>query len=313
VVGVRTFAGVLAGESRPYADEVEGCYGIRPTFTDESVFAAAHERLDALLPGRGSLLDRHLRWRDTTLVPPDQIEGAMVGIIQEARARTNELVELPAGEGIVVEAVHDEPWQAYHYYQGNLRGRIAVNVDIPMSATELLHLTMHETYPGHQAERALKDDRLVRGQGLVEEALVLGPTPQSLVSEGLAEIGPEIMLDRLGFAAVDLGVDIAQARAIDQAMEVCRWVQVNAALMLHEHGASEEETEAYAVRWGLVTPELASHLIRFITEPTSRNYIITYPGGRDLCRAYVGGDPERFRRLLTEQVRVRDLTSGHAP
>jgi hypothetical protein len=31
VVGLRTSAGVLAGESRSYADEVGGCYGVRPT------------------------------------------------------------------------------------------------------------------------------------------------------------------------------------------------------------------------------------------------------------------------------------------
>src|SRR5262245_41228784 len=53
VVGLRTYAGVLAGETLAYADEVEGCYGIRPTRTDDAVFAAAHDQLDALLPGAG--------------------------------------------------------------------------------------------------------------------------------------------------------------------------------------------------------------------------------------------------------------------
>ena len=48
-------------------------------------------------------------------------------------------------------------------------------------------------------------------------------------------------------------------------------------------------------------------MIRFFTEPTSRTYIITYPAGGELCRSYVAGEPEQFRRLLTEQVRVRDL------
>ena len=55
VRGLRTYAGVLAGESRSYADEVEGCYGVPPTHTDEAVFTAAHERLDELLPGDGPL------------------------------------------------------------------------------------------------------------------------------------------------------------------------------------------------------------------------------------------------------------------
>jgi hypothetical protein len=77
--------------------------------------------------------------------------------------------------------------------------------------------------------------------------------------------------------------------------------------MLHERGAGEEEVRAYLERWGLMTPELSAHMIRFFDEPTSRSYIATYPAGRDACTAYVAGDPARFRRLLTEQLRVRDL------
>ena len=69
----------------------------------------------------------------------------------------------------------------------------------------------------------------------------------------------------------------------------------------------------YLERWGLTTPELAAHLIRFLTEPTSRSYIITYPAGRELCRAYVAGAPERFRTLLAEQVRVSDLLPSVRP
>jgi hypothetical protein len=42
-------------------------------------------------------------------------------------------------------------------------------------------------------------------------------------------------------------------------------------------------------------------------EPTSRTYMMNYPAGLRLCSSFVDGDPARFRRLLTEQVRVRDL------
>jgi hypothetical protein len=34
---------------------------------------------------------------------------------------------------------------------------------------------------------------------------------------------------------------------------------------------------------------------------------MNYSAGRELCRSYVAGEQKRFRRLLTEQVRVRDL------
>jgi hypothetical protein len=314
VRGVRTYAGILAGESLSFADEAQGCYGVRPAKTDEAVFAAAHERLEELLAGSGPLADRRERWKNSMLVPADRLEHTATVVIDEARAQTLALVDLPAGEGIVLELVRDEPWLAYNYYLGNLRGRVAVNVDLPMSAIELLHLAIHETYPGHQAERSVKEHLLVAGQGMLEESLVLVPTPQSLITEGIAELAPHVLLDGdggAGFAAVlaecGFEFDLAHALAVERAAEPCRWAEVNAALMLHEENKSEAEVQEYLQRWGLMSPELAAHLIRFMTDRTSRTYVMTYPAGHELCGTYVSGDLDRFRRLLTRQVRVGDL------
>ena len=319
VVGLRTYAGALAGESGSYADEVEGCYGVRPSWTDEPVFTAAHEQLEELLPGAGPLAERVERWRDSILVPAERVEHTAAAVIEEARELTRGLVELPDGEDIVLEIVHDEPWLAFNFYLGDLQSRIAVNVDLPMSAAGLLHLAMHETYPGHHVERSCKEHLLVRGQGLLEETIVLVPAPQALVSEGIAEVGPDLLLEGDGGGALatvlhDAGIelDLAHARAVAQAREPCEWAEVNAALMLHDAGASEAEVQAYLERWALLSPEIAAHVVRFITEPTSRTYVMNYPAGRQLCRSYVAGDPERFRRLLTEQVRVGDLLGSAA-
>jgi hypothetical protein len=322
MLGLRTFAGVLAGEFRTYADEVEACYGVRPTFTDETVFTAAHEQLEELLPGEGTLAERFKRWEDSIHVPTEKVEETMAAVIEEARDRTRRLVELPEGEGVALEIVRDEPWLAFCEYLGDLRSRISVNVTLPMSALELLVLSLHETYPGHHAEACAKEHALVRGQGLLEETLMLVPTPQSLVSEGIAKLAPSLLLEGDGGAALaaiteDAGVelDLAHALAVQRAREPLEWAEVNAALLLYERDASEAEAQAYVERWGLMTPELAAHLIRFFKEPTSRTYIVTYPAGLELCRAYVAAEPERFRRLLTEQVRVRDLleAGGRAP
>ena len=314
VVGLRTYAGVLAGESVSYADEVEGCYGVRPAYTDEAVFAAAHERLEDLLPGGGPLAGRYERWQESIVVPTEEVERTVAAVIEEARAWTRGLVELPDGEGVVLEIAHSKPWLAFCDYLGDLRSRITVNVDLPISAIELLRLTLHETYPGHHAERCSKEHLLVRGRGLLEETLVLVPAPQSLISEGIAELAPEVLLEGDGGAALvavvhDAGIelDLTHAHAVERAHEPCRWAEVNAALMLHDAGASKAETHAYLERWALMTPKFAAHLIRFLSEPASRTYVITYSAGRELCRSYVAGEPERFRRLLTEQVRVRDL------
>jgi hypothetical protein len=317
VAGLRTYSGVLAGESRAYADEVEGCYGVRPTQTDEAVFVAAHQRLEELLPGDGTLAERYRRWEESMRVPADRIERTVASVIEEARAWTRRVVDLPDGDDVALEIVRDEPWLGFCEYVGGLRSRIFVNVTLPMSALELLVLTLHETYPGHHAERCSKEHALVRGRGLLEETLVVVPTPQSLVSEGIAALAPETVLESDGGAALaailhDAGIefDLAHALAVQQAHEPCRWTEVNASLLLYEAGASEGEVQAYLERWGLISPELAAHVVRFLGEPTSRTYIVTYSAGRELCRAYVAGDPERLRRLLTEQVRVRDLVEA---
>jgi hypothetical protein len=319
VVGLRTYADVLAGEPVPYADEVEHCYGVRPTWTDEDVFTAAHSKLDALLPGEGPLAERKRLWEESIRVPAARVETVVARVIEEARASTGELVELPAGERVELELVDDVPWLAFCEYLGDGRSSISVNIDLPLSGIDALRVALHETYPGHHTERCCKEERLVRGQGLLEETIVLVPTPQSLVSEGIAELAPEVLLagdagSRLEAILRDEGIafDLAHALEVERAQEPCRWAEVNAAILLHDEGAGEAQTQSYLERWALVTPELAAHLVRFMSDPTSRSYVLTYSAGRELCRRYVAGEPERFRRLLTEQVRVADLLAEPA-
>jgi hypothetical protein len=82
---------------------------------------------------------------------------------------------------------------------------------------------------------------------------------------------------------------------------------LDAALMIHEDGLSPEEAQRFFERWYLDPPEQAARRVRFVVEPTSRAYTITYSAGRSLCRRFVDGDSSRFARLLTEHVRVGEL------
>ena len=217
VGGLRTYAGVLAGESGSYADEVEGCYGVRPAHTDEAVFAAAHERLDELLPGHGTLAERHERWKGTSLVPADQIERLMATVIEKARAWTGGLVDLPDGEDVAVEIVRDEPWMAFCSTSAGSRPGLRQR-----RPAAVRHRPARprdpRTYPGHHAERACKEHLLVRGRGLLEETLVLVPAPQSLVSEGIAVLAPQMLLGSEGASALaavmrDAGIEFDLADA----------------------------------------------------------------------------------------------------
>jgi hypothetical protein len=315
VHGCWTYARVLAGEQISYSDEVEGCYGVRPERTPDSVFEAVHAELDALLPGDGSLYERRQEWRNRHLCPGDKSVELVHDLLPLMRKRTEELVALPHGEELVVEPVTDEPWWAFNYYLGDLRSRVVLNTDVPTTGLDVVHLVAHEVYPGHHTEHAVKEQLLIREQGHVEEGIQLVPTPQAVLSEGIAETGADIVLDDSikedVFAIIRRhGLELTdpeRSERIATAGEVLRSVSVNAALMIHEDGAGEAEAQAYIEKWNLATPEQAKHSVSFVTDPTWRAYTITYSAGRDLVRRYVHGDPARFRTLLTEAVRIGDL------
>src|SRR5436190_7721861 len=315
VRGCATYAHVLAGDDISYEDEVEGCYGVRPAKTPVSVYEEVHAELDELLPGEGSLYERRQAWRDQHLVDGEVVVPVLDEVLPVLRERTGALVPLPDGEQVTLEPVTDEPWWAFNYYLGDLRSRVVLNLDVPTTGFELVHLGTHEVYPGHHTEHAVKEQLLMRDRGAIEEGIQLVPTPQAVLSEGIAETGGDLLLDDTGkeeaYAilrrhGVEL-VDPELSEAIAKASEALRTVGVDAALMIHEDGASVEDAQAYVERWSLVPPEQAKHTVRFVTDPTWRAYTITYSAGRDLCRAYVDGDPARFRTLLTEQVRIGDL------
>jgi hypothetical protein len=317
IQGLGTYARVLAGESLSYTDEVEQCYGVRPQLGSEAAYAEAHEELEDLLPGGGPLHERYETYRRERAVEPARMVPALRALIAVLRARMETLVALPEGEELVVEEVRDEPWWAFNYYLGGLRSRVVMNSDQQTTAADLVTLAAHEAYPGHHTERVVKEQLLVRAQGHLEESVQLVPTPQSLVGEGIAELGLEVVMDdelqrelEATLTAHGLDGDLARAFAIGRARRPMRGIGLDVALMLHEHGLSTEEARAHYERWAMSTPERSASAVRFATDPTWRAYAVTYSGGRDLCSRYVAGDPARFRTLLTEQVRVGDLLAA---
>ena len=313
-----TYARVLAGEEISYSDEVEHCYGVRPERTPEDVYAQVHAELDELLPGDGSLYERRQAWRERHLCDGETAMAVLHDLLPIARDRTSGLVALPAGEELALEPVDDEPWWAFNYYLGDLRSRVVLNVDVPTTGLDLVHLVGHEVYPGHHTEHAVKEQVLMREQGKIEEGIQLVPTPQAVVSEGIAEAGLEVILDDAAkeecYAVIRRHglqlVDPELSERISRSLERLRTLGVDSALMIHEDGASEDEVVEYNRKWALNTEEQARHSVRFVTDPTWRAYVITYSAGRDLCRRYIAGDPARLRTLLTEHVRIGQLLSA---
>jgi hypothetical protein len=316
LTGLRTVAGKLAGEPVSYVDEVERCYGVPPRLEPDETFAAAHAKLDEVLPGPEPIAERYERWVARQAVPKDVLEQALRAIAVEARRRAVDLVSLPDDEDVEFEVVTDKPWRAFNYYLGGLRSRIAVNLDVPVAASELLHLVAHEAYPGHHTEQAWKERLLVRDRDQLEETGAFVGTPSNLVAEGIAEVGFELLCRDGGDESAarilaDLGVpyDAAEAASVREARRPLQLVGANVAYLLHEQGVSTEEARDYALRWAGVSEARVELMMTFATDPTWRAYVTCYGEGLRLCRGFVDGDPAAFRRLLTEQVTVDELSS----
>jgi hypothetical protein len=316
-LGLRTSARKLAGEPIAYLDEVERCYGARPALMPEDEFAAAHRRLDAALPGAGPLRDRYIAWREAHAVPPDELEPAIRSLADDLRERTQRLFGLPEGEQVEWIFETDKPWSGFNYYEGGLRSRVAINVDLPVLSLSLGHLVAHEAYPGHHTEHSRKEVGLVRQRRWAEETIFLVGTPQCTLAEGLADLGVEVAFGRRPEPIVaehlaPLGVryDAEVAAAVAEAGEALSWVRSNAAIHLHDGGRPADDVVAYLERWALLPRNRATKAVSFLTDETWRAYSHCYTEGLRLCRTWVDGDPSRFEHLITEQVLPADLAAA---
>jgi hypothetical protein len=314
VNGLRTTAARLAGEPITYADEVEACYGVRPQRAAEDEFAVAHRALDAVVPGHGLLAERYTTWREAQVAPVDRLESAVASLADDLRARTRVRFGLPDGEHVTWDLVRNQPWAGFNYYLGDLRSRVAINVDLPVLTPTLAHLVAHEAYPGHHTEHTRKEVGLVRRRHLLEETIFLVGTPQCLLAEGLADLGLEVVMGRRPEATVaehlrplGLPYDEEVVARVAEAGEALGRVRGNAALLLHEDGVDRDEAVAYVERWALLPRARAEKTVDFLTDPTWRAYMTCYVEGLPRCRRFVDGDAARFERLITEQLVPADL------
>jgi hypothetical protein len=232
------------------------------------------------------------------------------------RSRTETLFGLPDDEAVELELVSNQPWSGFNYYLGGLHSRIAFNTDIPLRAPFLVEAAAHETYPGHHTEHAWKEALLVRGRGYLEESIFLTGTPQSLIAEGIATSA----LGALGAGAeracaallqdMGHGYDVDVLREIRDAGKPLAVAWNNVAVMIHEDGRGVEEARAFANRWLLDSEQEINKKLEFVLHPVWRAYSVVYEAGKTLVQAWTGGDPTRFRRLLTEQLTTADLSGG---
>ena len=303
----------FAGEQIGFVDEVAAYFDVRIEMTDPEEYAEAHRRMNAVLPGPGSLAERLRAHRSADAIPaarlPECVEAFSSALRDLVRAR----YPLPANELVEYEVVSDKPWSGFNYYLGNFRSRVAINSDLEQHMAHLPHLIAHESYPGHHTEHCRKEAGLVRNAGQAEQTLFLVNTPQCLMAEGLADlalrsiVGPDWGLwAQEIYADLGLRFDGQRAQQLSTASAKLLGARQDAALLLHDRGKSQDDVAEFLQRATLTTPERARQSLRFLSSPLWRAYISTYVEGYRLLGSWldVAPDPEqrsdRFRRLLDE-------------
>ena len=189
-------------------EEVETLFGVEPRPIEESDLRAAHAALDEALPGGGPLAERYQRWLAETLIPGDQVPRVLRAVADLMQARTRELVGLPDGEALEIEVVTNERWVAFSSYLGGLRSKFLYNADLPLPAADAPFLAAHESYPGHHTEDCWKDIELIRKRGCAEFKVSLAVGIQPVIAEGIAQVGPELVVDQ---ESHDLVAELAPA------------------------------------------------------------------------------------------------------
>ena len=181
------------GAALPFNEESRLLFRASAPDYDEAYFDAIHRQIDELLPGDAPLAERVTAFRNRFVIPPDRVSVVFETALAECRRRTLEHIELPANERFSIEYVTDKPWAAYNWYQGDAYSLIQVNTELPQFIDRAIDLGCHEGYPGHHVYNALLEQRLVRNKGWQEFSLYPLFSPQSLIAEGSANYGIEMV------------------------------------------------------------------------------------------------------------------------
>lgn len=312
---------MLGGEKLPFAAEAEGLFGVRPELKPLASYDPILARIEALVPGSGTLADRVEAYQNRFTIPRDKLEPVFRNAIAACRTATTENIALPPSERFDLAFVTGKSWSGYNYYLGDYKSRIEVNTDLPIRLNRAIDLGCHEGYPGHHVLNALLEERLVRGKGWVEFSVYPLFSPQSLLAEGSANYGIDLAFPGPRKARYEAAV-LAPLAGLNAA-EVGRYEQLGTLIQelagsrntISQQLLDGQIDDAQAIRltqrYGLVSEARAKQSVAFTRQ--YRSYVINYTIGRDMVARDIERLPDtkarwqRMEQLLSEPTLPSDL------
>jgi len=292
---VKTKIIILNGSVLPFDLESRALYDVSPNDINEEDLQKVIDELDKILPGKGDVAERFIQLRKKFEIPKDRISAVLEAALKECKRRTSKFINLPAGENFKVEYVTNKPWGAYNWYKGNLFSVIQVAVDFPIYIQSAVGLAAHEGYPGHHVYNILLEQNLVKDRGWIEYTVYPLYSPQSLIAEGTAVIGEELLFpadERIKFEKEVLfpiaNLDTKNADLYYEVLDLQKKLDGSGMLAAKNYlngDWTKEETVAWLQKFELRTKDRAEKFLSFIE--TYRSYVVTYDMGAILIRDFM--------------------------
>lgn len=315
---------MLRGGTFSFDEESKALYDAVAPNHKAGYFENTLAELDKELPGKGEILKRLNDFKKGFIIPKNKLDPVFTAAINECRKITLQHITLPANESFHVEYVSDKPWSGYNWYKGNRYSVIQVNTDLPIYIDRAIDLAAHEGYPGHHVYNTLLEQNLYRGRGWAEFSVYPLFSPQSLIAEGTANYGIQVVLPgekRINFEKEVLfplaGLDSSKA---DEYYKVLKLVSKldysgNEAARNYLDGKfTKTQAVDWLMKYSLMTKERAEQRLKFIDK--YRSYVINYNLGQDLVKNYIinnGGsdeNPQLRWQLFTHLISTPQTPSG---
>ncbi len=301
----------VQGKRLKFDDESRAFYdAVAPTLP-EAHFQEILAKLEAKIPGKGPLSQRYEEWRKPFMIPKEKLDSVFQLAIKACRERTLAHIPLPPNESFTVEYVTDKPWGGYNWYKGDYRSVIQVNTDLPSYIDRAIDLAAHEGYPGHHVYNALLEKNLVRDRDCVEFSVYPLYSPQSLIAEGTANFGREMVFTKAERAKFEkdvlfpaAGIDPSRMEeyyAVQEMTKALGYAVNEAARRLINGEIDAKAAASWLEKYALLDPARAKQRAKFIEH--YRSYVINYNLGEDMVRAYLekrGGTPDQPEKRWRE-------------
>jgi len=276
----------LDGKDLSYSDIVEGLFHISMKRYSESEIDKSIEIVtDAMseFPG-DDLRDKIKKFGTEGVITgnalqrliEEEFQQRSLEIGQEFKNKINSLMGASVPDnGIRYEAVQNEPWSGYNWYQSEFKSLNQFNIDRKFNRDSLAATFYHE-YEHHVSN--LWREKAYLNSGNIELSIVPLHTGRCVISEGTADTAE----DFLGVSDDDPRIVVLNALS-----PLRRMTGINSAILLNDEGKSVDEAVDYMVNRGYRSRESAEASIAFIS-PTTKDgktnffapYIFTYFIGR---------------------------------